>query len=85
MELDKNNPLMCEGIIGDGCGGGRIFFIKKREVLAHDPIANEDITLFKIDEIPNKLTKKECVLYLEYDKFIIEFDLSTMQQRTINF
>lgn len=85
MKLDKSNPLMCEGIIGDGCGGGRIFFIKENQVFAHDPIANADMELFKIINMPKKLTKKECILYLKYDKYCIEFDLSTMQQRTINF
>lgn len=85
MELDKNNPLMCEGIIGDGCGGGRIFFIKNYQVFAHDPITKEDRKLFLLDEMPKKLSKKKCILYLEYTQHAIEFDLSLMAQRVIKF
>ena len=85
MKLDKNDPLMCEGIVGDGCGGGRIFFIRENQLFAHDPMTKEDKALFTVEVIPKKLFKKGCILSLQYEQHAIEFDLSLMTQRIIKF
>ena len=78
MVLDSNNPLMCEGIIGDGCGGGRIFFVEDSTLKAYDPQTKESFIL--LDKIPNpkRISKKACVITIECEGETIEFDLSAI-------
>jgi hypothetical protein len=79
--FDLNSPLVCEGIIGDGCGGGRIFFIKNNTLFTHDPQTKEDIKLLENIHMPNRISKKACVITIECEDEAIEFDLSKMKVR----
>jgi hypothetical protein len=76
--FDLESPLVCEGIVGDGCGGGRIFFVKENILYAHDPITQEDMILLEDIPMPQMLSKSKCLLSIECKYEIIEFDLSHM-------
>ncbi|OHE15496.1 MAG: thiamine biosynthesis protein ThiF [Sulfurimonas sp. RIFOXYD2_FULL_37_8] len=77
----KNSPLACEGIIGDGCGGGRWFFVEDEILKAYDPISKENITLVQNIKKAKKISKKRCVITIECEDETIEFDLSHMQKK----
>jgi hypothetical protein len=78
--FDVNSPLVCEGIIGDGCGGGRIFFIEKQTLFAHDPQTKENLPLLEQIHMPRTLSKKGCVVSIACEDELIEFDLSQMRE-----
>ena len=75
-----NEKLSCEGIIGDGCGGGRIFTIKESRLIAYDPQSKESITLLENIHMPKSISKKRCVITIECENENIAFDLSTMSK-----
>lgn len=77
FNLEDN--LVCEGIIGDGCGGGRIFYIQNNTLFAHDPQTKESMKLLEDLEIPKKISKKACVITIECEDETVEFDLSKMK------
>jgi len=76
--FDLDSPLVCEGIIGDGCGGGRTFFVKESTLYAHDPVTNENMKLLEDIQMPQTLSKSKCLISIECKYEIIEFDLSRM-------
>ncbi|MBU0721388.1 thiamine biosynthesis protein ThiF [bacterium] len=76
--FDLNNPLVCEGIVGEGCGGGRIFLIENSVLKAYDPQSQEYILLLENIHMPKKISKKACIISIECEKENIEFDLSSM-------
>ena len=76
--FDLENPLVCEGIIGDGCGGGRIFMVEDKTLKAYDPQTKESIILLENIHMPRKIYKKACVISIECEKETIKFDLSAM-------
>lgn len=77
-EFDLSSPLVCEGIIGDGCGGGRIFFISDKKLKVYDAIVDEEMVL--LEDIFNaiKIKKSGCIISIEFEDELIEFDLSSM-------
>jgi hypothetical protein len=77
--FDLDSPLVCEGIIGDGCGGGRIFFIKEHSLCVYDPITKESITLLSDLEDIKEISKKGCIIYLVNSIQTELFDLSTIK------
>jgi len=83
--FNLEDPLVCEGIIGDGCGGGRIFFAKEGAVFAFDPASGGTIRIFEFCGMPKKLTKKGCTITLACQESLIEFDLSSMTYTETNF
>ena len=76
--FDLTSPLVCEGIIGDGCGGGRIFFVEDETLFAHDPITKDKITLLKGLKNVRCISKSACIITIELDEKIIKFDLSKL-------
>jgi len=78
--FDRNSPLVCEGIIGDGCGGGRFFLVENETLLAYDPQTKSKI--FLLDGIKNakSLSKKTCLLTIECESEVIQFDLSALKK-----
>ena len=76
--FDLSSPLVCEGIIGDGCGGGRLFLVEDDMLLAYDPTIKSQI--FLTDGIKNakKISKKACIITIECKNEIIRFDLSSL-------
>jgi hypothetical protein len=77
--FNLDDPLVCEGVIGEGCGGGRIFFVKDTTLFAHDPITQENIELLKDLQGVKSISKSFCVISLELSNKSIEFDLSKME------
>lgn len=77
--FDLNDDLVCEGIIGDGCGGGRIFFIKENSLYVHDPVTKEEMKLYGEFKESQKITKKGCQITITCSKKTLVFDLSKME------
>ena len=80
-----NEKLSCEGIIGDGCGGGRIFTIKESTLIAYDPQSKESITLLENIHMPRSISKKRCVITIVCQNEKINFDLSSMTETIKKF
>jgi len=78
--FDLQDDLVCEGIIGDGCGGGRIFTIKDGVLVAYDPQTHSTIELLKgiVDAV--KISKKACLITIECKNEIVSFDLSLLSK-----
>lgn len=79
FNVDDN--LICEGIIGDGCGGGRFFIIEEGILKAYDPQSQEVIVLLEDIRLPKSIRKKGCTLFIECENESFEFDLPTMAKR----
>ena len=77
--FDLNSPLVCEGIVGDGCGGGRIFFVEDAMLQVYDPTTQECMVL--LSKLPHVLevTKKQCIISIKTHEKILRYDLSLMQ------
>ncbi len=78
--FDKNSPLVCEGIIGDGCGGGRFFLVENETLLAYDPQTQMNIVLLDGVKNAKAISKKTCVLTIECENEVIWFDLSSLKK-----
>lgn len=79
-EIEQFNPTSwCEGIIGDGCGGGRIFFTCKNSLNVYDPMTKMRKILLDGLDNPEELSKKGChLIFTCKDKKMI-FDISVMK------
>ena len=78
--FDLDSPLVCEGIVGDGCGGGRLFMVKDETLKAYDPITKESFILLKniLDAV--SISKSKCVLFVICKNKSLKFDLSSMKR-----
>jgi thiol-disulfide isomerase/thioredoxin len=80
---------LCAGVIGDGCGGGRLFIADtfNNKVKAYYPEDNSMITLLEDLNEPSGISKKGCELYIANtnEHEIIVFDLSKMESRVMEF
>jgi len=74
--FDLDSKLVCEGIIGDGCGGGRIFAVKEETLVAYDPLTQESIVLLREIKDALKISKKGCIITIESKAEEIQFNLS---------
>ena len=72
------SDIYCEGIIGDGCGGGRVFIVEDETLIAYEPQTKEKITLLKDIQMPKGITKKGCIITIECEDEVIKFDLSAL-------
>ena len=79
--FDLNSPLVCEGIIGDGCGGGRLFIVMDESLKAYDPQTKETFTLLEPVVNAKKISKNACIITVECEAKTIEFDLSSMKKK----
>jgi len=89
-ELLLQHPeALCAGIIGDGCGGGRLFIADtfNNKVKAFYPEDGSMMTLLEDLDEPRGIAKKGCELYIANTNAdeIVVFDLSKMQRRVIQF
>ena len=78
--FDLNDPLICEGIIGDGCGGGRLFMVENKTLKAYDQITKESRVLLEDICNPRTISKKKCIVTIVCEDEIIKFDLSAMKK-----
>lgn len=74
----KNSPLACEGIVGDGCGGGRWFFVEDETLKAYDPQTKEVMNLLADIKDAKEVSKKGCIITIKCEKELVKFDLSSM-------
>jgi len=78
--FDTDSPLCCEGIVGDGCGGGRFFFIQNNTLLAFDTITQESLPLLENICDATKITKDGCLLFIQRSNAEqMVFDLSLLK------
>ena len=87
-ELLLQHPQgVCGGIVGDGCGGGRLFIADtfNNKVKAYFPDDHSMMTLLEGLNEPGGISKKGCELYIANAHEIVVFDLSKMQSRVMEF
>jgi len=77
--FNLDDPLVCEGIIGDGCGGGRIFYVKDGSLIAYDPFSKDNIILLENICDCISISKKVCIITIRTKTKTIEFDLSKLK------
>lgn len=80
MILGFDTTLTCEGIIGDGCGGGRIFTIQDETLIAYDPYTKENILLLEKIHMPKSISKNGCIISILCENEEIKFDLSALKK-----
>ena len=80
MDFDLDSPLVCEGIVGDGCGGGRLFMVENETLKAYDPTTKEKFTLLENIVDAQKISKSRCIITIEFLEKIVKFDLSSMSK-----
>ncbi|MDD3836181.1 MAG: thiamine biosynthesis protein ThiF [Sulfurimonas sp.] len=78
--FDVDATLICEGIIGDGCGGGRFFMVEDEILKAYDPITKEYFELLVGVKNALSISKSACIVSVICENETIEFDLSRMQR-----
>ncbi len=78
--FDLNNPLVCEGIIGDGCGGGRIFMVEDNTLKVYDPITKKKTQLMENIPTAKYISKKACIITIVCKDEKIKFDLSSLKK-----
>lgn len=78
--FDLESPLVCEGVIGDGCGGGRLFIVEDETLYAYDPMTKERFTL--LDGILNaqSISKSKCIITIISKDDNVLFDLSKLER-----
>jgi len=72
------SKIYCEGIIGDGCGGGRFFIVEDTTLIAYEPNTKEKIVLLKNIYMPKSISKKGCIITIKCENETIVFDLSKL-------
>ena len=77
--FDLDSPLVCEGIIGDGCGGGRLFAVEDEILFAYDPITKEKFTLVEELRSVQSISKSACLITLVMKCDNLVFDLSKLE------
>jgi hypothetical protein len=80
--FDLDSPLVCEGIIGDGCGGGRLFFIKENSLRAYDPQSKNEMFLLEEVYEAKQISKSGCKIFIDCMSGQMVFDLSLMTKIT---
>jgi len=89
-ELLLQHPQgLCAGIIGDGCGGGRLFIADtfNNKIKAYYPEDGSMMTLLEGLDEPSGISKKGCELFITNtnEHEVIVFDLSKMEHRVMEF
>lgn len=78
--FDLESPLVCEGIIGDGCGGGRLFFVEDETLFAYDPMTKEKFLLLEDVFEALSISKSKCIITIICASEKITFDLSALKK-----
>jgi len=76
--FDLDSPLVCEGIVGDGCGGGRIFYVEDENLYAYDPYVRESLLLRKGIKNALAIEKNGCIITIVFKDESLSLDLSTL-------
>ena len=87
--LLQHPQALCAGIMGDGCGGGRLFIADtfNNKVKAYFPDDNSMMTLLEELNEPSGISKKGCELFITNTNAheIVVFDLSKMESKVMEF
>jgi len=78
--FDLDSPLVCEGIVGDGCGGGRLFIVKDETLIAYDPQTQEKILLLRNILDAQIVSKSGCIVEIQCLRESVKFDLSSLKK-----
>ena len=78
--FDLDSSLVCEGIIGDGCGGGRLFFVEDERLFAYDPITKERFMLLSGIVNAKSISKDACIITILSACDDTIFDLSKLER-----
>lgn len=85
VELNLHNPQdICIGVIGDGCGGGRVFIADtdNNMIKAYEPESGDIIILADNISKPKLIKKIGCMLYITNDiNETIEIDLQLVKHQ----
>jgi hypothetical protein len=73
-----SSKLVCEGIVGDGCGGGRVFVIEDEKLSAYDPQSSDRILLLEGVKNAKEISKSGCLITIKCSDETIKFDLSSL-------
>ena len=60
--FDLKSPLVCEGIIGDGCGGGRLFYVEGEALRTYDPNTKNSVVLLEKIVDAKSISKTACII-----------------------
>ena len=77
-EYSASSKISCMGIIGDGCGGGREFFVKEQTLYSYDPYTKQTMALFSPIYKAKKISKHRCVISIECEEEMVKIDLSSL-------
>ena len=75
-----SKKISCIGIVGDGCGGGREFIVQNETLSAYDPQTDESMILLENIHMPKNISKSGCIITVECEEEIINFDLSALKK-----
>jgi hypothetical protein len=78
--FDLEAPLVCQGIVGDGCGGGRIFFVKDEKLQVYDPVTKETMELLRDVYDAKEISKSGCIITIRCRDVFLRFDLSALKK-----
>jgi hypothetical protein len=78
--FDLTSPLVCEGIVGDGCGGGRLFMVEDEILKAYDPVTKESFILLQNIYNALSISKSTCIITVVCQNEEIKFDLSALKK-----
>ena len=76
--FDLKSSLVCEGIIGDGCGGGRLFIVENETLFAYDPMTKEKFILLEELSSVQSISKSACIISIVLKDENLAFDLSKL-------
>jgi len=77
--MTHGSKISCMGIVGDGCGGGREFIVEDEILAACDPQSGDKIILLENIHMPKSISKKGCIITIECENEVINFDLTTVK------
>ena len=69
--------LACKGIIGDGCGGGRTFYIENEKLFVFDPVTKSSQVLLENVHDALAIEKNGCDIFITTKKGKTVFNLSS--------
>ncbi len=78
--FNLDTPLVCQGIIGDGCGGGRVFSVHDEKLNVYDPQTKESMTLLDNIKGAKSIVKNGCIVTIKCEDEEISFDLSALKK-----
>ena len=81
--MTHGSKLSCYGIPGDGCGGGRTFYIENETLFVFDPVTKTSQSLLENIFDALSIEKKGCEIFITTKKEKIVFDLSSFKITTL--